>query len=63
MAQLLDSVELVTDSGRWKAGRRGTVVEVVAEGVLVEIADGHGHTLDILSIPHGLFRASKGAPR
>ena len=37
-------------------GTRGTVVEVLDPGVLVEITDEHGHTLDVVSMPHDLVR-------
>ncbi|MET0510748.1 MAG: DUF4926 domain-containing protein [Thermoleophilaceae bacterium] len=57
MAELLDVVELRVDSGRWEAGTRGTVVEVLDAGALVEISDGHGHTEEIIAVPHDALRA------
>ncbi len=47
----LDVVELLTASGRWPAGRIGTVVQADGERVLVEIADDRGHGLDFISLP------------
>jgi len=56
VAELLDVVELRVDSGRWEAGTSGTVVEVLDGGALVEIADGRGHTKEIIAVPHGILR-------
>jgi hypothetical protein len=50
--KLLDGVELRVASGRWPAGQTGTVVKVFENGVLVEIADGDGRTLELLSLPY-----------
>ncbi|MGZ4170853.1 MAG: DUF4926 domain-containing protein [Solirubrobacteraceae bacterium] len=36
----------------WAAGTVGTVVEALDKGAVVEIADEHGHTLDMLSLPY-----------
>ena len=47
----LDIVELRSDTGRWPTGTVGTVLEVSAEGALVELADERGHTLDLLTLP------------
>ena len=49
---LYDVVELRVDTGRWGAGTVGTVVEALPMGVVVEIADDRGHTLDMLSLPY-----------
>jgi hypothetical protein len=57
MALLLDVVELQVETGRWAQGTRGTVIEVVEDGVLVEIADEHGHTQEVVALPHGAVRA------
>jgi hypothetical protein len=48
---VLDGVELRASAGRWPAGRLGTVLEVFPDGVMVEIADNEGRTLEILSLP------------
>lgn len=56
MAELLDVVELRVDSGRREAGTRGTVVEGLDAGVLVEITDSHGHTEEIIAVPHDALR-------
>jgi hypothetical protein len=53
----LDIVELVVEAGRWPAGTRATVLEVFADGPLVEIADERGHTLEMLSLPWSGLRA------
>jgi hypothetical protein len=50
--ELLDVVELRVESGRWPVGTAGTVVEKLERGAIVEIADEHGHTLDMLSLPY-----------
>jgi hypothetical protein len=47
----LDVIELAVAAGRWPAGTRATVLEVFADGALVEIADERGHTLDMVSLP------------
>lgn len=49
--QPLDVVELRAESGRWPVGTVGTILEVAADGALVEIADDRGHTLDLLTLP------------
>jgi len=56
VAELLDVVELRVDSGRWEAGTRGTVVEVLDAGALVEITDDQGHTEEIIAVPQGALR-------
>lgn len=55
--ELLSIVELRVESGRWAAGTRGTVVEVVDKGALVEISDERGHTVDVLALPYEALRA------
>ena len=52
MAKLLDVVELRVASGRWPAGTVGAVVEAFPDGVLIEITDDEGRTLDMISLPH-----------
>ncbi len=54
--QTLDVVELRVDAGRWPAGTVATVLEVFGTGVIVEITDTRGHTLDMLSLPHVAIR-------
>ena len=49
---VLDVVELLVDSGRWRAGTVGTVVEANDELALIEISDDRGHALDFISVPH-----------
>ena len=49
---ILDVVELVDASGRWRAGTVGTVLEADDKGALVEISDYDGETLDLISVPH-----------
>lgn len=56
--QVLDVVELRTDSGRWPAGTVGTVVEADDNRVLVEISDDRGHALDFIALPHESLAAS-----
>jgi hypothetical protein len=54
--ELLSIVELRVESGRWPAGTRGTVVEVVEQGALIEISDERGHTLEVLALPYDVLR-------
>lgn len=56
--QVLDVVELRTDSGRWAAGTVGTVVEADDDRALVEISDDRGHALDFVALPHESLVAS-----
>jgi len=49
---VLEVVELLTMSGRWPAGTKGTVVEADDQHALVEIIDDRGHASDFLSLPH-----------
>lgn len=49
---LLDVVELREPRGGQPAGAIGAVVELFATEALVEIADEHGKTLELLSIPY-----------
>jgi hypothetical protein len=55
--ELLSIVELRVESGRWAAGTRATVVEVLDQGALVEISDDRGHTLEVLALPYDVLRA------
>jgi hypothetical protein len=49
---VLDVVEMLTNSGRWPAGTLGTVVEADDTVALVEIDDDRGHAMDFVSLPH-----------
>lgn len=55
-ARILDVVEFRVDVGRWQAGTEATVLEVLDSGLLVEVADSRGHTLEIVSVPHAAVR-------
>jgi hypothetical protein len=57
----LDVVELAVEAGRWPAGTRATVLEVFADGALVEIADDRGHTLEMPSLPWSALRPMRVA--
>jgi hypothetical protein len=50
--EVLDVVELLADSGRWRAGTVGTVVEADDKLALIEVSDDRGHALDFISVPH-----------
>jgi uncharacterized protein Veg len=39
-----DEVQLKVSGGKWDAGTRGTVVDVFAAGVIVEVEDDAGRT-------------------
>jgi Domain of unknown function (DUF4926) len=56
--ELLSVVELRVECGRWPAGTRGTVVEVLDHGALVEISDDRGHTLEMLALPFDAVRVA-----
>lgn len=56
MAEPLEVVELRVESDGWAAGTTGTVVEVLDEGVIVEIADDDGRTLALLSLPEDTIK-------
>jgi hypothetical protein len=49
--KMLDVVELRAASGRWPAGRIGTVVEDLGDKLIVEISDSKGRGLDFLELP------------
>jgi hypothetical protein len=61
-AAYLAVVELREARGEWPAGTIGTVVEVSADGALVEIVDEDGRTLELLSVPHAALRLRDEAP-
>jgi hypothetical protein len=56
MAKLLDVVELRVASGRWPAGTVATVIDEPPDGVLVEVADEHGRSLDTFEVPREAVR-------
>jgi hypothetical protein len=49
--ETLGVVRLRVPSGEWEAGTEGTVVEVLEDTALVEIADEEGRMRDLLSVP------------
>jgi hypothetical protein len=56
VAKLLDVVELRVASGRWPAGTAATVIDEVPGGLLLEVADGDGRTLDTFQVPREVVR-------
>jgi hypothetical protein len=46
----IDVVELLDPVGRWPAGTRGTVVDERGEWKQIEISDGRGVMLDLVSV-------------
>lgn len=46
----IDVVELLESVGRWPVGTIGTVVHDLGEWKQVEISDGHGVMLDLISV-------------
>jgi Domain of unknown function (DUF4926) len=59
---LLDVVELREPRGGQPAGAIGAVVELFATEALVEIADEHGKTLELLSVPYEALRIRESEP-
>ncbi len=59
---LLDFVELREPRGSRPAGAIGAVVELFATEALVEIADEHGKTLELLSVPYEALRIRESEP-
>jgi hypothetical protein len=59
---LLDVVELREPRGGQPAGATGAVVELFATEALVEIADKHGKTLELLSVPYEELRIRESEP-
>ena len=51
-AELLDVVELREPRGAEPAGAVGAVVEVFSTEALVELADEHGRTVEVLTAPY-----------
>lgn len=59
---LLDVVELPEPRGGQPAGATGTVVELFPTSALVEIADEHGTTLELLTVPYEALRIRESEP-
>lgn len=53
---LLDVVELREPRGGQPAGAVGSVVELFPTEALVEIADEHGKTVELLTVPYEALR-------
>lgn len=51
MLKPLDVIELRVAVDAWEAGTVATVLEVMPESVLAEIADEEGRTLKVLTVP------------
>ena len=51
MFEPLDVIELRVAVDSWEAGTVATVLEVADGSVLAEVADEHGRTLEILTVP------------
>jgi hypothetical protein len=49
--QELDVVVFTEKVGRWPAGTKGTVVDLVPENGLVEISDDASDALDLIMVP------------
>jgi hypothetical protein len=59
---LLDVVELREPRGGQPAGAIGAVVELFPTAALVEIADEHGTTLELLTVPYEALRIRESEP-
>lgn len=59
---LLDVVELREPRGGQPAGAIGAVVELLPTEALVEIADEHGTTLELLAVPYEALRIRESEP-
>jgi hypothetical protein len=59
---LLDVVELREPRGGQPAGAVGAVVELFPTEALVEVADEHGKTLELLSVPYEALRIRESEP-
>ena len=59
---LLDVVELREPRSGHPAGTVGAVVELFATEALHELADEHGQTLELLSVPYDALRAHVPEP-
>lgn len=60
--ELLDVVELREPRGGWPAGTVGAVVELFPTEALVEIADEHGRTVELLTVPYEALRIRQSEP-
>ncbi len=58
----LDLVELREARGGQPVGAIGTVVELFPAEALVEIADEHGKTLELLNVPYEELRIRESEP-
>jgi hypothetical protein len=47
----LDVIELLRPIGSWPARSTGTVLELRPDWALVEVANEHGETLDMIEVP------------
>jgi hypothetical protein len=59
---LLDVVELREPRGGQPAGAIGAVVELFPTEALVEIADEHGRTVELLTVPYEALRIRESEP-
>jgi hypothetical protein len=59
---LLDVVELREPRGDQPAGAIGAVVELFPTEALVEIADEHGRTAELLTVPYEALRIRESQP-
>jgi hypothetical protein len=51
-----DVVELLSSTGSWPTGTSGTIVSERTEQKLVEISDGQGQMLDLVSVPESQLK-------
>jgi len=59
---LLDVVELREPRGGQPAGAIGAVVELFPTEALVEIADEHGRTVELLTVPYEALGSRESEP-
>jgi len=59
---LLEVVELREPRGGQPAGAVGAVVELFPTEALVEIADEHGQTIELLTVPYEALRTRESEP-
>jgi len=59
---LHDVVELREDRGGQPAGAVGAVVELFRTGALVEFADDHGRTVELLDVPYESLAVRSAEP-
>lgn len=59
---LLDVVELREPRGGQPAGAVGAVIELFPTEALVEIADEHGQTVELLTVPYAALRVRAPQP-